>query len=188
VLADDKYRARLLRKCTDKETRQTWTEFEAKDARQQAQEIGSLQNKVAALADPLPLRYVLGQPTSTIDFEKVIKLGTVFIIDLSDLGDEPAAILGAIIINAFKQAADAVGDYARPYRLYIDEFQNFGTSIISTNSIREPQARTIPRARASIHFAARRGDTGRRARQLLDHYFIPGRSQRCPHYWKSYQS
>ena len=27
VLADDKYRARLLRKCTDKETRQTWTEL-----------------------------------------------------------------------------------------------------------------------------------------------------------------
>jgi hypothetical protein len=54
------------------------------------------------------------------------------IVDLSDLGDEPAAILGAIIINAFKQAADAVGDPHRPYRLYIDEFQNFGTSIIST--------------------------------------------------------
>jgi TraM recognition site of TraD and TraG len=34
--------------------------------------------------------------------------------------------------SSFKQAADAVGDPARPYRLYIDEFQNFGTSIIST--------------------------------------------------------
>ena len=132
VLADDKYRARLLRKCTDKETRQTWTEFDAKDARQQAQEIGSLQNKVAALADPLPLRYMVGQPTSTVDFKKIIQRGTVLIVDLSDLGDEPAAILGAIIISAFKQAADAVGDPARPYRLYIDEFQNFGTSIIST--------------------------------------------------------
>jgi hypothetical protein len=108
VLADDKYRARLLRKCTDKETRPTWTEFDAKDARQQAQEIGSLQNEVAALADPLPLRYVLGQPTSTI-FQKIIERGTVLIVDLSDPGDEPAAILSAIIINAFQQAADAVG-------------------------------------------------------------------------------
>ena len=38
----------------------------------------------------------------------------------------------AIIINAFKQAADKVGRADRPYRLYIDEFQSFGTSIIST--------------------------------------------------------
>jgi hypothetical protein len=29
-------------------------------------EIGSLQNKIAALADPLPLRYILGQPSSML--------------------------------------------------------------------------------------------------------------------------
>jgi len=132
VLADDTFRTRFLRKCTDRETKQTWIEFDAKDARQQAQEIGSLQNKVAALADPLPLRYIFGQPTSTLSLKRCIERGTSLIVDLSDLGDEPAAILGAVIINAFKQAADAVGDPARPYRLYIDEFQNFGTSIIST--------------------------------------------------------
>ena len=172
VLADDKIRARLLRKCTDKETRQTWTEFEAKDARQQAQEIGSLQNKVAALADPLPLRYVLGQPTSTIDFQKIIERGTVLIVDLSDLGDEPDAILGAIIINAFKQAADAVGDPQRPYRLYIDEFQNFGTSIVST-ILSESRKRGLFLTLAHQFISqARRGDTGRRAGQLLDYHFI----------------
>jgi hypothetical protein len=132
VLSDATYRQRLLRKSTDTETRQTWIEFEAKDKKQQATELASLQNKVAALADPLPLRYVLGQPTSTIDFEKLISRGIPLAVDLSDLGDEPAAILGAIIINAFKQAADRVGIPERPYRLYIDEFQNFGTSIIST--------------------------------------------------------
>jgi hypothetical protein len=39
ILSDDTFRIRLLRKCTDKETRQTWTEFDAKDKKQQAQEI-----------------------------------------------------------------------------------------------------------------------------------------------------
>ncbi|CCD89869.1 conserved protein of unknown function; putative P-loop containing nucleoside triphosphate hydrolases [Bradyrhizobium sp. ORS 285] len=132
VLSDEKYRARLLKKCTDRETRQTWDEFDGKDAKQQAQEIGSLQNKVAALADPLPLRYIFGQPTSTLSIAQIITRGMPLILDLSDIGDEPAAILGAVIINAFKQAADAVGIPERPYRLYIDEFQNFGTSIIAT--------------------------------------------------------
>lgn len=129
VLADDNYRAQCLRRGIDKETQQTWSEFNTKKEQQQAQEISSLQNKVAALADPLPLRYILGQPTSTIDIPRVMKSGTPLVVDLSDLGDEPAAILGAIIINSIKQAAEQV---RVPYDLYIDEFQNFGTSIIST--------------------------------------------------------
>jgi hypothetical protein len=66
VLSDVEFRRRLLKACKDEETRQTWREFDGKDARQQAQEIGSLQNKVAALADALPLRLVLGQATSTV--------------------------------------------------------------------------------------------------------------------------
>jgi type IV secretory pathway TraG/TraD family ATPase VirD4 len=120
-----------LRTCGDPETRQTWKEFSHKKEQQQAQEIGSLQNKVAALADPLPLRYILGQPSSTLSMTDLLLRGDNLVVDLSDIGDEPAAILGAIIINAFKQAADETKN-TKPYRLYIDEFQNFGTSIIST--------------------------------------------------------
>lgn len=131
ILTDDTYRARLVRKCTDKETVQTWVEFNAKKENQQAIEIGSLQNKVAALADPLPLRYVLGQPTSTIDFAKILNDGSPLVVDLSDIGDEPAAILGAVIINAFRQAADTTRN-KNPYRLVIDECQNFGTHVLDT--------------------------------------------------------
>jgi len=129
VIADDPYRARLLRRCTDSETRQTWAEFTRKKENQRAVEVASLQNKVAALADPLPLRYVLGQPSSTIEFTRVMRSQTPVVLDLSDLGDEPAALLGAIVINQIKQSAPLV---RKPYDLYIDEFQNFGTSIIST--------------------------------------------------------
>jgi hypothetical protein len=48
VLTDDSYRNGLLRACGDPETRQTWTEFSGKKEQQQAQEIGSLRNKIAA--------------------------------------------------------------------------------------------------------------------------------------------
>jgi hypothetical protein len=131
LLSDAAFRRKLLKKCKDAETRQTWREFDAKDARQQAQEIGSLQNKVAALADALPLRLVLGQATSTIHFRKIIDRGTVMVCDLSGMGDEPARLLGALLVSSFAQAAEARSDVAereRPdYTLYIDEFQNFAS-------------------------------------------------------------
>ncbi len=131
VLSDATYRHGLLRKCRDEETRQTWREFEAKDARQQAQEIGSLQNKVAALADALPLRLVLGQTTSTIHIRQIIDRGTIMVCDLSGLGDEPARLLGALLVSSFAQAAEARSDIAErersDYTLYIDEFQNFAS-------------------------------------------------------------
>jgi hypothetical protein len=72
VLADDSYRNGLLQACDDPETLQTWKEFNAKKEQQQAQEIGGLQNKVAALADPLPLRYILCQPTSTLSITNLL--------------------------------------------------------------------------------------------------------------------
>ena len=131
VLSDPEFRRKLLKSCKDVETRQTWREFDAKDARQQAQEIGSLQNKVAALADALPLRLVLGQKTSTINLRKIIERGTVMVCDLSGMGDEPARLLGALLVSSFAQAAEARSDIIeaerRDYTLYIDEFQNFAS-------------------------------------------------------------
>jgi len=131
VLSDVEFRRRLLKACKDEETRQTWREFDGKDARQQAQEIGSLQNKVAALADALPLRLVLGQQTSTINIRKIIDRGTVMVCDLSGLGDEPARLLGAILVSSLAQAAESRAEVAeaqrRDYTVYIDEFQNFAS-------------------------------------------------------------
>ena len=131
VLSDPEFRRKLLKSCKDDETRQTWREFDAKDARQQAQEIGSLQNKVAALADALPLRLVLGQKTSTINLRKIIDRGTVMVCDLSGMGDEPARLLGALLVSSFAQAAEARSEIIeaerRDYTLYIDEFQNFAS-------------------------------------------------------------
>ena len=131
VLSDGAFRLKLLKKCRDSETRQTWNEFEEKDARQQATEIGSLQNKVAALADALPLRLILGQQTSTINIRRIIDSGTVMVCDLSGMGEEPARLLGALLVSSIAQAAEARSEVEetarRDYTLYIDEFQNFAS-------------------------------------------------------------
>ena len=98
----------------------------------------SLQNKVAALADALPLRLVLGQKTSTINLRKIIDRGTVMVCDLSGMGDEPARLLGALLVSSFAQAAEARSEVIeaerRDYTLYIDEFQNFASLAFAKSS------------------------------------------------------
>lgn len=131
VLTDDTYRQRLLRNTRDQEVRKFWQQFAEKDKRQQTQEVASTLNKMHTLSRSLPLRFALGQPTSTVDFGKLLHTGMPLVVDLSDIGDEPAAIMGAVIINGYRQAADAIRN-TNPYRLVIDECQNFGTHVLDT--------------------------------------------------------
>src|SRR5215831_6914579 len=119
VLSDQVFRSQLLRKLQDAQTKQTWLEYEAKSNKDKAIETASLQNKIAALADPLPLRLTLGQST-TLHISKIIARGEVLVVDLSGLGDEPAALLGALVINTFKQAAENAPE-PKQYDLFIDE-------------------------------------------------------------------
>jgi len=74
----------------------------------------------------LPLRLVLGQLNSTIDFRKIIQTGTNLCLDLSGLGDEPAHLLGALVVNAFRQAAETFTE-PKPYTLAIDVIGEAGT-------------------------------------------------------------
>jgi hypothetical protein len=106
-MSQSHFRQKLGRKCTDSETRQTWAEFNAKDE--------SLQNKGAALADALPLRLIIGQQTSTIDIRRVIDGGTVLVADLAGMGEEPARLLGALLVS-HAQVAEARSDTAEDAR------------------------------------------------------------------------
>lgn len=130
VLSDDTYRNSLLEKCTDTETRQTWEEFTQKAKKDQAVEVASLQNKIAALASYDPVRLMLTAPPS-LNFDRILAAGQTIVVDLSDMGAEPAALIGALIVNSIKQAAEA-GHVRDHYSLIIDEFQTFGTSVIAT--------------------------------------------------------
>jgi hypothetical protein len=53
------------------------------------------------------------------------------VCDLSGLGDEPARLLGAILVSSLAQAAESRAELAEPerrdYTVYIDEFQNFAS-------------------------------------------------------------
>ncbi len=134
LLVDDEYRDRLLRSCQDPVVRAFWqTEYAAYDTRFRNEAIAPIQNKVGAfLANPF-IRSILCQNSSTLKVPDVMNKGNVLIVNLSkgNLGTEPAHLLGALLITACSQAAEArrhIPEHERrDFTLYVDEFQNFAT-------------------------------------------------------------
>ena len=134
LLVDDSYRDWLVRRCGDPIVRLYWRhEFEGLDKRLRAETLSPIQNKVGILlANPF-IRSILGQNASTIDIADMMNRGKVLIVNLSkgNLGTEPAHLLGALLITAVSQAAEArrniPEEERRDFTLYVDEFQNFAT-------------------------------------------------------------
>ena len=134
LFVDEQFRSRLIKNCIDPVIRFYWQrEFEALDARQRAETLSPIQNKIGILlANPF-IRSVLCQNTSTIDIADAMNTGKVLIVNLSkgNLGTEPAHLLGALLDNGSvaggRGAAEYTEDERRDFTLYVDEFQNFAT-------------------------------------------------------------
>lgn len=134
LLVDEEYRDALIRSCDDPVIRAYWrTEYAAYDNRLRSEAIAPLQNKIGIILSNPFLRSILCQNTSTIDIRRTMDTGKVLIVNLSkgSLGTEPAHLLGALLIAAFSQAAEArqdtTEDARRDFTLYVDEFQHFAT-------------------------------------------------------------
>ena len=134
LLVDDDYRHWLVVRCQDPVVRAFWqTEYAAYDTRFRNEAIAPIQNKVGAfLANPF-IRSILCQNSSTLKISDVMNKSKVLIVNLSkgNLGTEPAHLLGALLITACSQAAEArrhmPENDRRDFTLYVDEFQNFAT-------------------------------------------------------------
>lgn len=135
LLIDQEMRTKLLRNCHDPVVRDFWlSEYAAYDPRFRNEAIAPIQNKIGAFLSNPYLRSILCQNTSTLDIAKVMNTGKVLIVNLSkgNLGTEPAHLLGALLITACSQAAEARRhmreEERRDFTLYVDEFQNFATN------------------------------------------------------------
>jgi hypothetical protein len=134
LLVDDAYREWLVRRCTDPVIRDYWrNRYADYDPRFRNEAISPIENKIGVLLANPYLRSILCQNSSTLDISGVMNKGRVLIVNLSKggLGTEPAHLLGALLITAFSQAAEArrhvAEDDRRDFTLYVDEFQNFAT-------------------------------------------------------------
>lgn len=138
MLSDEAYRARIVAQVRDPFIRAFWTdEFAHYEKRYQREAVGPVQNKLGQFARSPLLRNIIGQVGNKLDFRHMMDTGRVFIANLSKgrLGDEPANLLGALLVAQFKHAAMTRADLPeterRVFHLMIDEFHNFTTASIA---------------------------------------------------------
>jgi hypothetical protein len=102
-------------------------------------EIGSTVNRIERFRENEKIRLMLGTREPTFDFGRAIEEGWIVLVNLStegSWGDEANTdTLGTLMLTDLWTAANArgKGKDKRPFRVVIDEFQNFVTPTIAKN-------------------------------------------------------
>jgi len=135
ILTNRDFRHQVVQKLNDPVLSNFWqSEFEKMPDRLQQEAISPILNKVGQFVSSPSIRAIIGQPKSTIDLEKIMNEGKILILNLSQgrLGEDNAALLGAMIISKIQLAAmnrvNIPESQRKDFYLYVDEFQNFATS------------------------------------------------------------
>lgn len=132
MLADGRFRQQMIARLEDQHVRTFWTdEFASWNDRYRTEAVAPIQNKVGQfLSSPL-LRAVFASPASKLNLRSVIDDGKILLVNLSHgrLGEDSAALLGALLVTSLQQAAMSRADMPeaarRDFFLYADEFQTY---------------------------------------------------------------
>ncbi|HIQ57071.1 TPA: type IV secretory system conjugative DNA transfer family protein [Candidatus Gracilibacteria bacterium] len=134
MLTDKNYRQSIVRNIKDNVVKNFWTqEFAGWSEKFDAEAITPLLNKVGQFVATNMIRNIVGQPHSKLDFRDIMDNKKIVLMKVSKgiLGEENAALLGAIAITKIYQAAMSRADTREEDRedfyFYVDEFQNFAT-------------------------------------------------------------
>lgn len=131
ILTDDAFRARYLKKCTDRETRAFWEDHNKLDAKQKREAVKSTLNKAHAFTRSLPVRLIFGQINSTINIRDIMDTGKTVVLDLSGIERAAQKLIGGVFTFAFYTAAQQRTGAHRPdYALIIDEFRDYASKTI----------------------------------------------------------
>lgn len=135
ILSDDAYRARIVSRISDPVLKNFWeAEFAKMSDKLRTEAVSPIQNKVGQFVSGRMIRNIIGSPTSTINLQEIMDEGKILILNLSQgkLGEDNAALLGAMIITQIQLAAMNRAfmkeEERKDFFLYVDEFQNFATS------------------------------------------------------------
>lgn len=135
ILNDKKYRDEIAESTDDKVLRNFWFyEFNRLNEKQRTEAVSPIMNKVGQFVTSPLIRAVVNMRKSSIDIEQIMNEGKILLVNVSQgrLGEDNAALLGAMIITKIQLAAmNRVyldEDKRRDFYLYIDEFQNFATT------------------------------------------------------------
>lgn len=134
MLTNKGFRDEVIESITDPVVRNFWVaEFNSWDTRFQTEAVAPILNKVGAFTANPMIRNIVGQPNSSFNIRTLMDKGGILIVNLSRglVGEDNAAILGALMVTKIQLAAMSRADMQEeqrlPFYLYVDEFQNFAT-------------------------------------------------------------
>lgn len=135
MLANESFRAKAVAQLQDPVLKSFWVnEFANYTDKLRAEAVSPIQNKVGQFVSSRIIRNIIKQPKSTIDLGKIMDEGKILLLNLSQgkLGEDNAALLGAMIITKIQLAAmnrvNQKEEDRKDFYLYVDEFQNFATT------------------------------------------------------------
>lgn len=128
------YRSIVLKYVRSEPVREFWFfEFEKYSAWLRSEAISPILNKMSQFLTSEPLRKIVNQKKSALDFRKMMDEGKILVVNLSKgkIGEDNCALLGAMIVTKIQLAAlsrtDVPEHRRRSFYLFVDEVQNFMT-------------------------------------------------------------
>jgi len=139
MLSDKDYRKMIVDRITDPAIKSFWIrEFAQYPPKFREEAIAPIQNKVGQFISSPMIRNIVGQVKSTINMREVMDEKKILILNLSKgrIGEDPAKLLGALLVTKLQLAAmsriDIPEEERKDFFLYVDEFQNFATEAFVT--------------------------------------------------------
>lgn len=134
LLTDRDFRRDVMTKIKDPVIKRYFeNEFDRMPEKMLQESISPILNKVGQFISSPLIRSIIERPQSSIDIEEIMNSGKILIANLSQgkMGEDNAALIGAMLITKFQLAAmnrvDRAEAERKDFYLYVDEFQNFAT-------------------------------------------------------------
>lgn len=132
LLADKKYRKRVITQLKDPVVRAFWqTEFASYNDRYAQEAVAPIQNKIGQFLSASVIRNIVAQIKSTINIREIMDNKKILIMNLAKgrIGEDNTRLLGGMLITQIQLAAmervDIPEKDRKDFFLYVDEFQNF---------------------------------------------------------------
>lgn len=134
LLTDRDFRHEAMTKVKDPVIKRYFeNEFDKMPEKMLQESISPILNKVGQFVSSPLIRAIIERPQSSIDIEDIMNSGKILIANLAQgkMGEDNAALIGAMLITKFQLAAmnrvDRSEGERKDFYLYVDEFQNFAT-------------------------------------------------------------
>jgi len=134
LLSDEEFRRNYISKVTNPFLRRFWAdEFNTLSNTKQTEVVSPILNKVGQFLSVPLIRNIVSQPQSGFSPRWIMDNKKIFLANLSKwkIGEDVSEMIGSLLISKFQldvMSRAALDPHERqPYRLYVDEFQNFAT-------------------------------------------------------------